>query len=82
MDGLREFLAPVDTMGEAWLLASPQYEVRYLRPVDAGFEFVGTIRTSDCAPITVERRWVAVRTDGTIEVLESEVASNDPDTCI
>ncbi|MFW6067322.1 MAG: ferritin-like domain-containing protein [Myxococcota bacterium] len=87
---VRGFLGPVDTAQEAVLLVwHAGYTVgcgdteRYgVREVEGGYEVLATRLTSECDPIETRRFLLFVASDGTIEVLGSEILERDVGACI
>lgn len=88
-DEARAFLGEVTSENEAVLVANiAGYATdgsaanSGVRTVAGGFEVVGTILTSTCAPIRVERKRVRVQPTGEAIVICAEVVSEDQNSCI
>lgn len=81
------FFGSINTPEEALLLAADsnyswQGGGRTVRKTDEGFELVVTKLTGFCDPVELTRFLLGVSSDGTTEVLSSEVISSEEGVCI
>ncbi len=87
-DELREFLAPIDTVDEALLLAyaehydvSCQQEVSGARRTTNAYEVYATRLTSSCAPMVTTGYWLRVTETGQVSEISSEERARS-DACV